>query len=830
MKMMVQTGRACDGRGATILALAVLFVGTGSTKAAESGTPVREAVSRGDPEGTASIALAVNADSNTNDSKPSLAVLADGTTWMAWHAYSPGHDHICARRLGPDGLGPIVELSQQGRIHDAPRLVAAGGSEAWVFWSAMLEAQWQLIGRRFSASQSQPAAILSGPADDALMPTAAHLGNGGVLLAWSDRQDGRFRIGSRTLRDGVWGEPTEISSGEYDAYRPIVVSGGDQAWIAWDEYRQGNYAVFARQLLPQRGPTEQVSPPGQNSLLPAARLTGRGPAVAWVRSSDVSNHAGAICQIHTLHMALRNGETWQIIRDGQGDPTAATLVHGLTARMEPHPAAKLGHMAPLRKPMLLGDGPTLWLLWERKMHDPQHPAHSLADLAARPCRDGQWGPTVIVQSNLLDYRLSTEPRAQSGRFPLLASELPRGQRRIYRLLHCDLGETQPFHQDPWTGYQAVTLPLPGEEQPPGHEIRAGGKTYRLYWVDLHNHSGLTCDAHGEPDELFHYARDRARIHAMALTDNDEVFDDPLTEAEYALGAFFARHFSEDGRFVGLPGYEWTSHVPNANVTVDRSDPRCWDFRWHARHCHNNHRTVIYPPSGGPILRHSEIGNNIERMFETVAGQGGVVFPHHPSWDVTGHPVEVGAEVVSAWTNAGMNTRLIHRVLNEGHRMGFAGNSDSHRRNPGLAGALTAVYAEALTGEAILEALRSRRFYATNGSWIVLDSRAKGSLIGQQVEAPDGIVEITLLAIGTRPIVSATLVGDGKELQTFDGTGQREFHARYRTQQLEPGRHWFYWRIIQEGGSPQFPGNVSVARGHLAWCSPHWVTVPGTPRR
>ncbi|MBC8873638.1 MAG: hypothetical protein H8E44_29730 [Planctomycetes bacterium] len=802
--------------------------------------------------------LVVNPDTQTNDSKPSLAVLADGSTWMAWHAYSPGRDRICARRMDPDGLGPILDLSQDGTIHDAPCLVAAGDNGAWVFWSAMLDGRWRLTGRRFAEGRVLPAVTLSVAESDALMPAAACLGNDRPLLAWSDRQDGCFCIRSRTLDGDVWEEPIAVSSGEHDAFRPVVVAAREEAWVVWDEYRDGNYAVWARQLSPELGPAEQVSPPGQNCMRPAALLTSQGLAIAWVRSTDIENDSGAIGQIHTLRVALRKGPKWQIICDGEGDPTAATLVHGLTARMKPKPAGKWGHMARLRVPMLLEapsrmglqtrprtldttrdkrtglethptpntleDGRTLWLLWERKTNDSAHPARSLADLAARPCRDGQWGDTVIVQSKMLDYRLSTAPRTDNGTFALMASDLPRGGRRIYHLLECDLYVHKPFHQDPWTGYRPVTLPLQDEEQPPRHEIRMGEKTYQLYWIDLHNHSGLTCDAHGEPDELFHYARDRARIDAMALADNDEVFDDPLTEAEYALGAFFARHFTEDGHFIGLPGYEWTSHVPNANVQVDRSDPRCWDFRWFPGRCHSNHRTVIYPPSGGPILRHTEIGNNIEQMFETVARHGGVVFPHHGSWDITGHPVEVGAEVTSAW-HICFNAGLLHRVLNAGHRMGFAGNSDSHRRQPGLGGALTAVYAEALTGHAILEALHNRRFYATNGSWIVLDSRANGSLIGQQVEAPDGVAEIALTAIGTRPIVSATLVGDGRELKTFSGTGQREFHAQYRTKPLDEGTHWFYWRIAQEGTSPQFPGNVCVARGHLAWCSPHWVTVP-----
>ena len=765
----------------------------------------------------------VNSDSSTNDSKPSLALLADGTALMAWHAYSPGHDRICVRQLASDGLGPIEQLSGQGTIHDAPLLVAAENDSAWSFWSTMAEGRWRLIGRRLTRGTWQARVRLSDPQSDALRPAAAHLGEGRVLLAWSAREGRRFRICSRILDGGVQQAIIPLSADEHDSYRPVVTAQEDgHVWVFWDSYREGNYAIRGRQVLPEMGPIEQISPVGENCLLPAALDTDGGLAVAWVRSLDVANDAGAVGQIHTLHATLRRDSTWRPVRDTEDDSTAATLVHGLTARMEPKPAAKLGHMARLRRPMLLEEGRGIWLLWERKTHHSAHPAHSVADLAARPCEAGRWGTTVILHSGLLDYRLCTDQRTAEGRFVFLASQLPRGQRRIYRKYLGDLQVHKPFQQDPWTGYRPVKLPLPAEEKR-RFEISAGGKTYRLYWVDLHNHSGLTCDAHGEPDELYHYGRDRARIDAMALTDNDEVFDDPLTEAEYALGAFFARCFTEKGKFVGLPGYEWTSHVPNSE-DVDRADPRCWDFRWFPGRCHSNHRTVIYPASGGPILRHTEIGNNIEKMFDTVQQHGGVVFPHHGSWDITGHPVEVGAEVTSAW-HICFNARLLHRVLDDGHRMGFAGNSDSHRRHPGLGGALTAVYAEDLTAEDILEALRARRFYATNGSRIVIDSRANGALLGQQVEAASGMVTIDLQVSGTRPIVSATLVGDGKTLKTFPGTGQREFRAVYHSEALPKGTHWFYWQVAQEGESPQFPGNVCVARGHLAWCSPHWVVVP-----
>jgi len=216
----------------------------------------------------------------------------------------------------------------------------------------------------------------------------------------------------------------------------------------------------------------------------------------------------------------------------------------------------------------------------------------------------------------------------------------------------------PFRQEAWTGYEPIELPPAGEDRP-RYQTEVDGRTYRLYWADLHNHSGLTCDAHGEPDELLHYARDRARLDAVALTDNDEVFDDPLTEAEYALSVSFARHFTREGEFLALPGYEWTSHLPNRK-DVEPSDPRCWDFRWFSRNCRPNHRTAIYPLASGPLVRHTEVGNRIERLHEAVAKAGGVVFPHQGRWDSSDHPTEVGVEVASRQPRAEAKARMPHQ--------------------------------------------------------------------------------------------------------------------------------------------------------------------------
>ena len=87
--------------------------------------------------------VVVNPAGATYDSHPSVLVQADGTTWVAWHAYRESRDQILLRRVAADGmLGPIQTVSQQGVAHSPPQLVQLNQNQLWVIWSA------HLAGRR----------------------------------------------------------------------------------------------------------------------------------------------------------------------------------------------------------------------------------------------------------------------------------------------------------------------------------------------------------------------------------------------------------------------------------------------------------------------------------------------------------------------------------------------------------------------------------------------------------------------------------------------------------------------------------------------------------
>ena len=234
-------------------------------------------------------------------------------------------------------------------------------------------------------------------------------------------------------------------------------------------------------------------------------------------------------------------------------------------------------------------------------------------------------------------------------------------------------------------------------------------------------------------------------------------------------------------------------------------------------------------AGGPIVRYFEVGHQFGVMADRVEAAGGILHSQHPAFHISDHPAETNLEVTACW---GIYIRSVparfHAELDKGRRMGFIGTSDSHRRNPGLCGGLTGIYAEELTPDAIFEALKDHRVFATNGSKIVLDSRADGRMSDQVVAVKDGKVELTLDVHATAPILLVRLMGlmgtKGRTFAKFEGNGKPNGKFRFEAKNLKPGNHWFYWAVEQEGTSKQYSGNISIARGNLAWSSPHFIEV------
>ena len=770
----------------------------------------------------------VNADGKTYDSHPSATVLKNGGIWMAWHAYHRNHDRVLVRRMSATGqAGPLHEVSRPDILVNSPPEIVATRDSIWVVWTANVRGhEWQIQSRRFSRKNQKWEAIetVSSSTEAAIYPAIAKTDQrGSIAVAWSGHREGEFRVRFRQWRAGQsWSAPVDISPPGVDAYRPAIEGG----YIFWDEYDGSKYAVKGRGVQPRLGDIEAVSQDAADCLTPTALSTPQGLYVAWLRKADVIGGPGIVSQMHTLQAARRNSRgAWQIVRDANGGDSAAELTQGLMVRLKPTIVATGGYLGRRTAPMLLAADDSVWLLWERKSDHRGSTPHVVGDLLGRAIANGSWGERIQLHTGRLDYHLPHPAAAdKDGSFPCLASKLPREERRIYELADFNLKQHTPFKQDAWTDWKPVQLPI-AAEQTPRRSVAINGEVYRLYWGDFHCHSGLTADAEGQADEMMFYARDRAKLDVVAFTNNDFIYEVPLTAYEYAVGNLLAHVESIRRRFLALPGYEWTSRVPGIEGVPD-SDPSSYTVPYQNK-SYPNHRSVIYPPAGGPLIHYHENGNSIDDLHNAVQRAGGLTLTQHPKFRRSGHPVEVGLELTSGWGNyINRVPSLFHNALKEKPRMAFVACGDTHRRTPGLAGALTGLYLKELTPEAVLDALRNRRCFATAGSRILLDSRANGSFMGQDTRASGGLAKLSLHAIGTRPITKAILFRNGKPVATFEeSSGKKDVTFTHTDRNLSSGTHWYYWEVHQEGEVPLWlPGNNQAAHGHKAWSTPHWLIV------
>ena len=115
----------------------------------------------------------------------------------------------------------------------------------------------------------------------------------------------------------------------------------------------------------------------------------------------------------------------------------------------------------------------------------------------------------------------------------------------------------------------------------------------------------------------------------------------------------------------------------------------------------------------------------------------------------------------------------------------------------------------LTREAIIEALRERRCYATTGARIVLAFQVDGHGMGEEFTAAKREVTVTARVLGAAPLERLEVVCNGSAVLSQSATDRVATLAETLT--LTEGQtSYFYLRATQNDG-------------HMAWSSPVWVT-------
>jgi len=781
--------------------------------------------------------------------------------WAVWKRYHMSEEWVMARPVDTAAgtVGEMFDVTDGAGIVDGVSLAASDdGKVMWVFWSSYVDAHWQVMGRTWRDGEGWGKVERISDGDGhALKPRAVVTEDGMTVVAWHELVgDNRSGIWYRIHEVGGWLSPQTLSRAKQSSFRPVPVKFGGKVWLIWDQGGIGtpfipiwpnaegvdtSRTLAARFVVPDgHSPSrrvmhgEPVASGSEGLCIPHLELLdliadgGAGSGSALVHLNANSGGEGVVDMLHraSLVRVTSDGE----IRPEKSSGDGVKMLSGLLPDLRPSKGYPSGYSGRRRHPIMVngeGENGGAWMIWERKSNPSGGGSKTAGQLLGRHIKDGVWGETVLLMEGLIDYRAALPVKVRDGKMWVVGAKIPHHWKRPSQLVAIDVAAAEPFKRDDWSNqYKPLSIQMETADERKKlrytTEVADSEKPMKLFWGDLHCHSGLTGDAEGEPDEILFYARDRAGLDVMVMQDNDDVHGRILTEGEYYMGVAHSQWATQPGKFVALPGYEWTQRTSDKGV----ARPDLSAFEQTVPGGYPNHRTVIYPHEGGPIVRYFEVEQDFGKMADAVQAAGGILNSQHPAFKISDHPAEANLEVVASW---GIYIRSVpkrfHEELDKGRHTGFVGTSDSHRRNPGLCGGLTGIWAEELTSEAILEALREHRCFATNGSRIVVDSRAQGRMSDAVVKATaEGAAELTLYVRGTKPLTRVALVGDGGTVEVYEGDGSKELTLTRKVDGLKAGRHWFYWEIEQEGDSKQYTGNISKARGHRAWSSPHFVDV------
>lgn len=347
--------------------------------------------------------------------------------------------------------------------------------------------------------------------------------------------------------------------------------------------------------------------------------------------------------------------------------------------------------------------------------------------------------------------------------------------------------------------------------------------YRIAWGDVHGHTALS-DGKGTLDDFFTYARDRAKLDFVIVTDHDFGNGPPwwLPTNHWHLIQSKADEYTTDGRFVAISGYEWTSQGKYWTETGTNASERLFP----GPPKHYNHKNVYFSRAVDYLFSAKDPAfNTPDALAAAVRRNGGLIQNNHPdpgpegadqfdyspaSWDVIANTEILPDQM---WWQGKrydlQGEQIVRAYLDRGGKTGFVGGSDTHE---GKASVRTAVLVRRLTRAAIFEALRQRHNYAVSGARIQIDFRINGQLMGSELEL-ERAPRVHLDVQGTGVIRELILVRNGRVIRTVD---PERPHVRldYVDNSFED-TNYYYVRVTQADVDAY--GNPA-----RAWSSPIWV--------
>jgi len=371
--------------------------------------------------------------------------------------------------------------------------------------------------------------------------------------------------------------------------------------------------------------------------------------------------------------------------------------------------------------------------------------------------------------------------------------------------------------------------LSGHTKVAGEQITVDGDVYTLIYGNLHEHSeNSPCWPAGTDGTLhdnYRFGMYSEGYDFVAITDHGYSMNEVYWRKNLRLADFY----NEPDHFVAIPAMEWTL----------RSDPDIDGIQHGA-----GHYNVIFPSADESrkfIRNQYEIysvycpeTNNSSMLWNFLHEKNidCVTIPHHPAdethpvdWDVhdekyvpvvemfqcrgnaeyPGCPREINLQRhrTSVHKRAFVNYALIEKK----YKMGFIASGDHNSMGIGVA----AFWVKELSREGIIEAMRSRRCFATTGDKMIVDFRINKGIAGSTIKTAD-VPNLSIKIKGERELEKVEIIRNSKVIHQFDlDEGVLNFAETFSDQSYQNEKEVLYYYI-----------RASQKNKALAWSSPIWV--------
>ena len=301
---------------------------------------------------------------------------------------------------------------------------------------------------------------------------------------------------------------------------------------------------------------------------------------------------------------------------------------------------------------------------------------------------------------------------------------------------------------------------------------------KVYFADLHSHTQYS-DGMLLPHVAHDYAKRTARLDAFSLTDHLEYVDDN----EWADTRVVAERATEEGKFVSIPGLEWTNKIGHMCLYDPKSRhwPNDLDGFYHAIAEAGVTAKFNHPGDGSTVfngMAYSEVGDTAVQLMEVRRDQEEMAFI---------------------------------RALNQGWHIAPEGSDDTHSANWGNAWCWTGMMMPGLSRRNVLHALQNRQCYSSLDRNCELRFTLNGHPMGAILDLRDRR-DIQLDILVKDPdrgdsIARIDLFEDGGVVKSI--SSDVSSHRWTLSLPLKVCTHYYFVKVTQ-------------ADGNVLWSAPIWV--------